>query len=343
MRKRYPQAQLHRPYCVCLGIKTGVCRLWVYKLLVLGAESITTFQPDTARNQGMPGLNLSSTSVWFITGCSTGMGREFVLALLNLGQKVIATARNIERIRDLEEAGAAIMSLDVTWSPENLKETAISAIKIYGRVNYLINNAGYACQGAIEELTHQETYNLFNTNVFGVLNVTRAFLPHFRERGSGGIVIISSMASTHYFPGLTIYAATRAAASMLGEGLRAEVSPLGIDVLSIDLATFRTPALKRDTNLKRAVQVIPDYKPINDWFDDWREKLIGNEVNDPKLGVLRIIELITQSGMAVDRGVPARIPLGKDGRDPLIKRCNDIVEVVEEWSDVICSTAYEAA
>ncbi|KAH7338229.1 hypothetical protein B0J17DRAFT_572170 [Rhizoctonia solani] len=288
----------------------------------------------------MSGLKLKDSSVWFISGCSTGMGREFVLALLNLGQKVIATARNIDRIRDLEEAGAVVLLLDVTWSPDELKDIAATAIGIYGRIDYLINNAGYACQGAIEELNHQETYDLFNTNVFGVLNVTRSFLPHFRERRSGGIVIISSMASTHYFPGLTIYAATRAAASMIGEGLRAEVAALGIDVLSIDLATFRTPALKRDTNLKRATQVIEDYSPINNWFDDWRGKLIGNEVNDPKLGVLRIIELITQSGMAAGRGIPARIPLGKDGRDPLIKRCHDVVEVVEAWSDVICSTAY---
>ncbi|KEP46858.1 putative oxidoreductase,short chain dehydrogenase, partial [Rhizoctonia solani 123E] len=255
-------------------------------------------------------LTDSCSSVWFITGCSTGMGREFVLALLNLGQHVIATARNIERIHDLEEAGATVMSLDVTWSPDKLKEVATTAIGIHGKIDYLINNAGYACQGAIEELDHQETYDLFNTNVFGVLNVTRSFLPHFRERKAGGIVIISSMASTHYFPGLTIYAATRAAVSMVGEGLKAEVTHLGIEVLSIDLATFRTPALKRDTNLKRATQVIADYGPINDWFDDWREKLVGHEVNDPKLGVLRIIELITQSGMASGRGVPARIPLG---------------------------------
>ncbi|CAE6385997.1 unnamed protein product [Rhizoctonia solani] len=284
-------------------------------------------------------LKLNSSSVWFITGCSTGMGREFVLTLLSLGQKVIATARNTESIRDLEEAGAAVMSVDVTWSPDKLKEIAANAIEIYGRVDYLINNAGYPCQGAIEELSHQETFDLFNTNVFGPLNVTRSFLPHLRERRYGGIVIISSAASRLYFPGIATYAAAKAAISSLGEGLKAEVKPLGIEVLSIDLGTFRTPVLKK--NLKKAAQVIPDYKPVNDWFDDFAEKTIGNEPNDPKLGVLRIIEVITQSGRAASRGeIPARIPLGKGGKELLIKRSQDIVEEAEKWSDVICSTAY---
>ncbi|CAE6445506.1 unnamed protein product [Rhizoctonia solani] len=288
----------------------------------------------------MSDLQLRNSSVWFITGCSTGMGREFALALLNLGQKVIATARNSEKIRDLEQAGAAVMSVDITWSPDKLKEIAENAVAIYGRVDYLINNAGYTCQGAVEEMSHQETYDLFNTNVFGTLNVTRSFLPHFRERRSGSIIIMSSIASTQHFPGITTYSATKAALSAIGEGLKAEVKPLGIKVLSIDLAVFQTHAFKRDTNLKKAIRVIPDYKHANDWFNDFREKVIGNEPNDPKLGALRIIEVITQSGMAAGREVPARIPMGKGGKEPLIKRCHDIIEEVEEWSDIICSTAY---
>ncbi|CAE6459935.1 unnamed protein product, partial [Rhizoctonia solani] len=259
----------------------------------------------------MSNATLGGSSVWFITGCSTGMGREFALALLNLGQKVIATARDVERIRDIEHAGGAVMSVDVTWSPEKLKEVATNAIEIYGSVDYVINNAGYACQGAVEELSHQETYDLFNTNVFGVLNITRSFLPHLRERRSGGIIIISSFVSRQHFPGITTYSAAKAAVSRLGEGLKAEVEPLGIKVLSIDLGLFRTNAFKRDTNLKKATHAIPDYKSINDSYDGFRDKAIGNEPNDPKLGVRRIIEIITQSGTAAGRKVPARIPLGR--------------------------------
>ncbi|GAB1521244.1 hypothetical protein RhiTH_004335 [Rhizoctonia solani] len=225
-----------------------------------------------------------------------------------MGQNVIATARNIERIRDIEQAGAAVMTVDVTWSPEKLKEATENAIKIYGRVDYLINNAGYVCQGAIEEVSHQETYDLFNANVFGVLNVTRSFLPHFRDRRSGSVVIISSVSSRQSYPGAAMYSVTKAAVSKIGEELKDEVEPLGIKVLTIDLGHARTPVLK--TNLKRAAQVIPDYTPVNEWFDDFRGRTTGNEPNDPKLGVLRIIEAITQSGMAADRKVPARIILG---------------------------------
>ncbi|KAF8747525.1 short-chain dehydrogenases reductases (SDR) family, partial [Rhizoctonia solani] len=233
-----------------------------------------------------------------------------------MGQKVIATARNIERIRDIEQAGASAMTVDVTWSPEKLKEATENAIKIYG---------------AIEEVSHQETYDLFNANVFGVLNVTRSFLPHFRDRRSGSVVIISSVSSRQSYPGAAMYGVTKAAVSKIGEELKDEVEPLGIKVLTIDLGHARTPVLK--TNLKRAAQVIPDYTSVNEWFDDFRGRTTGNEPNDPKLGVLRIIEAITQSGMAADRKVPARIILGADGKEPLVKRCQDTLEQIEEWSD----------
>ncbi|QRW22991.1 short chain dehydrogenase [Rhizoctonia solani] len=232
------------------------------------------------------------------------------------------------------------MTVDVTWSPEKLKQVAANAIEVYGRIDYLINNAGYVCQGAIEEVSCQETYDIFNTNVFGVLNVTRSFLPHFRQRRSGGIIIISSITSRWYHPGMTIYSATKAAVSTLGEGLKAEVEGLGIKVLTIDLGHFRTPVLERDTNLKRAAQVIMDYKPINGYLEEYIERRAGNEPNDPKLGVLRVIEIITQSGMATGREVPARILLGADGKEPFVKICQDIVKQIEEWSDVICSTSY---
>ncbi|QRW20804.1 short chain dehydrogenase [Rhizoctonia solani] len=193
-----------------------------------------------------------------------------------MGQKVIATARNIERIRDIEQAGAAVMTVDVTWSPEKLKEATENAIKIYA--------------------------------MYVKVRSKRSFLPHFRDRRSGSVVIISSVSSRQSYPGAAMYSVTKAAVSKIGEELKDEVEPLGIKVLTIDLGHARTPVLK--TNLKRAAQVIPDYTPVNEWFDDFRGRTTGNEPNDPKLGVLRIIEAITQSGMAADRKVPARIILG---------------------------------
>ncbi|QRW23939.1 short chain dehydrogenase [Rhizoctonia solani] len=263
--------------------------------------------------------SLENHSVWLITGCSTGMGRHFALydvftsiitrihtatqTLLSLGQKVIATARNIDQVRDIEQAGAAVMTVDVTWSPDKLNEVAQNAIKVYGRVDYLINNAGYGYQGTIEEMSHQETHDLFSA------------------RGA-------------------MYCITKAAVAAVGEALKVELDPLGIKVLTVDLGKFRTSFLERDTNLKKASQMIPDYKPVNDWFDDFRDKIAGNQPNDPKLGVLRIIEIITQSGMATGKEVPGRIPLGVDAKEQLIKRCQDTVEQLEEWSDIICSTGY---
>ncbi|KAG8895573.1 hypothetical protein FRB99_000457, partial [Tulasnella sp. 403] len=126
--------------------------------------------------------------VWLITGTSSGVGRDLTLEALKRGDKVIATARNTSKIDPaLRANGAELLQLDVTDSLDNLKIVAGRAIGIYGRVDVVVNNAGYVLVGAIEENTPEETFAQFNTNVFGALNVTRAFLPHMRKRKSGTI------------------------------------------------------------------------------------------------------------------------------------------------------------
>ena len=134
-----------------------------------------------------------SPRVWLITGCSTGFGRELVRAVLAKGDKAIATARNVAKLEPLKSEGADIMPLDVTASLEDLKKSAEQAHSLYGRMDVLVNNAGYAMQGTLEELSPAETQAQFDTNVFGLLNVTRAFLPYMRAQKSGVIGNISSI------------------------------------------------------------------------------------------------------------------------------------------------------
>ena len=154
-----------------------------------------------------------ASKVWFITGCSSGFGAALTQEILSRGDEVIATARNASRISDLQNVGAKIMELDVTADATTLKSKAEEAYNIFGRIDFLINNAGFSLQGTVEELTAEEIQTQFDTNVFGMLNVTRAFLPYLRKQRSGVIGNISSIGAWRGVAGLGVYCSSK---SMFG-------------------------------------------------------------------------------------------------------------------------------
>lgn len=147
--------------------------------------------------------------VWLVTGCSSGFGEQYVHGILARGDKVIATARNVDKIKHLENAGAATLRLDITDSQQSIRDTVLKALSIYGRIDVLVNNAAYIAIGTWEDLEYVCAANLlhfllmlhryedwlaqFDTNVFGTIKVTRALLPHFRQRRTGTMVFISSL------------------------------------------------------------------------------------------------------------------------------------------------------
>ncbi|KAJ3562735.1 hypothetical protein NP233_g9391 [Leucocoprinus birnbaumii] len=155
--------------------------------------------------------SISTPLVWLITGTSSGIGRLLAIAALNRGDKVIATARarSVSQLDDLKERGAETLELDVTASIPDLQTAAAKAIRIYGKIDVLVNNAGYILVGAIEENSPEETLNQFNTNVFGALNVSRAFLPYMRERRTGTVIFIGSIGGWRSVPNAGLYAATK--------------------------------------------------------------------------------------------------------------------------------------
>lgn len=136
--------------------------------------------------------------VWLITGCSSGFGTEFVRQLLSLGDLVIATARNTSKLQHLQQIPhspnqLALLQLDVTASQDFLNATIIEATNIHGRIDVLVNNAGYVALGGWEDLGYEGFVKQFETNVFGSVKVTNAVLPHMRERKSGTLVFVSSL------------------------------------------------------------------------------------------------------------------------------------------------------
>ena len=208
--------------------------------------------------------------VWFITGTSTGFGRLLAEQVLQAGGKVIATARKPEQIEDLVEKypeTARTFALDVT-RPEQIEAVAKDAVAAFGRVDVLVNNAGYGIAGGVEEATEEEFMPVFETNVFGLIRVTRAFLPQFRKQRSGHILNMSSMAGIGGSAGWGYYNATKFAVEGFSEALAGEMAAIGVKVTILEPGPFRTDFLGRSGVLaKRAIaEYEPALKPVREYF-----------------------------------------------------------------------------
>ncbi|KAJ7748383.1 putative short-chain oxidoreductase [Mycena metata] len=273
------------------------------------------------------------SAVILITGCSTGFGRELAKAALAAGLRVIATARRPETLVSLEAMGAKALKLDVTASHEELKGFASTALELFGRVDYLINNAGFLHGGAIEENSAAENLAQFNTNFFGVINLTNAFLPHWRERKQGTIVNVSSQGSMLCIPGAGIYCASKAALDALSDTWARELASFNIRSISIQLGAFRT-SVAESGNLKVAEGKIQGYDAAHEWVSGFNAAA-GKERGDTAIAARKIIELIT---VDPGRALPTRLAMGEDSynnaKDFYRKRLEDL----EAWKSVSSGT-----
>ena len=229
--------------------------------------------------------------VWFITGTSTGFGRLIADEVLKAGGKVLATGRKLEQIEDFTQKypeTARTFALDVT-KPEQIVAVAKEAIAAFGRIDVLVNNAGYGIAGGVEEATEDEFMPVFETNVFGLIRVTRAFLPQFRKQRSGHIINMSSMAGIGGSAGWGYYNATKFAVEGFSEALAGEMAAIGVKVTIIEPGPFRTDFLGRSGVL--AKQSIADYepalKPVREYFYANNGKQRGN----PAKAVQAILEV----------------------------------------------------
>jgi NAD(P)-dependent dehydrogenase (short-subunit alcohol dehydrogenase family) len=180
--------------------------------------------------------------VWFITGCSTGLGRDLARAVLERGDRVVVTARDPASVRDLVagRAGQAIaLALDVT-DREQAEAAVRDAIAAFGRIDVLVNNAGIGYFGAIEESEEAEVRRMFEVNVFGLARMIHLALPGMRERRRGHVVNIASIGGLRAFPAVGYYNATKFAVVGLSEALALETAPLGIKVTIVEPSGFRT-------------------------------------------------------------------------------------------------------
>ena len=173
-----------------------------------------------------------------ITGCSTGIGRDLAQTLTQAGYTVVATARQVEVLKGID--AALKLALDVT-SPDSIQSAVEQTIQRFGRIDVLVNNAGYAMRGAIEEAPVEQAQQMFDVNVFGVMRVIQAVAPHMRQQKAGRIINISSVAGKLATPANGTYSATKFALEALSDALRWELAPFGIQVAAVEPGSIKTP------------------------------------------------------------------------------------------------------
>jgi NADP-dependent 3-hydroxy acid dehydrogenase YdfG len=258
---------------------------------------------------------------WLITGCSTGFGRILVEELLKKRENVVATARNIENIRDLESLGAKITTLDVTKGSDCHSATQF-AFEQFGRIDVLVNNAGYGTIGAIEEVSDSEVRTMFDVNVFGLLNMLREALPAMRAQKYGRILNLSSLAGSVAYPGSSTYAATKHAVEAINEGLNKELGHLNIRAIAVAPGPFRTDFAGRSLVLAE--------KEIEDYAETAGKRRVsirendGKQVGDPLKAVLAMVKA------AEMEHPPVRLPMGEmafsEIESQLARRTSELLE-----------------
>jgi NAD(P)-dependent dehydrogenase (short-subunit alcohol dehydrogenase family) len=231
----------------------------------------------------------SASRVWFITGCSSGFGLLLAHELLRRGDRVIATARDASKLDDLLTLypdTARTFMLDVT-KPAEIESVARLALTAFGHVDVLVNNAGYGVNGAIEEVAEDEFEPMFQTNIYGLIRTTRAFLPHFRERRTGHIFNLSSIGGLIGGAGWGFYNTTKFAVEGFSEALAGEMKPLGVHVTVIEPGPFRTDFLGRSGKL--AANELPEYAQTAGKAREYLRTQAGKQPGDPQKAVEAII------------------------------------------------------
>lgn len=273
--------------------------------------------------------------VWLITGASRGFGAEISKAALAAGDKVVATARTLKGLEHLgTNSNLFAAVLDVT-NERQARDAVDAALAHFGHVDILVNNAGISLLGAVEETSPDEVERLYRTNVFGLLNVTWAVLPSMRQRRSGHIINISSVAGYSAYAGFGVYSSTKFAVEGLTEALHIELAPLGIHATVVEPGFFRTDILDTSRSLTETARRITDY--ADTVAGAMRDAVPGynhQQPGDPVKLAHALLELVDAANP------PLRLPLGPDTLDRMAEKNALIERETSTWRALAASTDF---
>lgn len=274
---------------------------------------------------------------WFITGASRGFGVLVAKVALARGDNVVATARRPQAIIDALENHQQLLALSLDVTDE---QAAADAVKLatarFGRIDVLVNNAGYGLLGAVEESSADEVRRLFETNVFGLLNVTRAVLPVMRQQRAGHVINISSLGGYQAYYGWGVYGSTKFAVEGITEALAQELQPLGIHATVVEPGFFRTDFLDA-SSLSSTGILIDDYA---DTVGAMRQHAAAANHQQPGDPVQLAFALMA---LADAPRPPVRLPLGSDAVARIRDKNASVERELNEWIALALSTDFSAS
>ncbi|NUP47942.1 MAG: SDR family NAD(P)-dependent oxidoreductase [Catenulispora sp.] len=270
-------------------------------------------------------------SVFFITGAPRGLGLEIARAAAERGHTVVATARDADAVRAALPAATAL-PLDVTDAGQ-ARAAVEAAVAAHGRIDVLVNNAGYGMFGAVEEVSDAEARAIFDANVFGLLTVTRAVLPVMRAQRSGRVLNIGSIAGFFNAPGPGLYGATKFAVDGISEAMRGELEPLGILTTVVEPGALRT-GFFGDRSFRFAEQVIGDYAATVGRARAAVPGRDGTQPGDPAKAAGLIVDL------AEHPEPPTRLLLGSDAVTRADAKLEHLAEELAQWREASLSTDF---
>jgi short-subunit dehydrogenase len=268
---------------------------------------------------------------WFITGVSSGFGKEVALMALKRGDQVIATFRKEDQLNSfLKEnpKNAYAYLMDVS-NFDQVISVANEVISQFERIDVVVNSAGYGFVGVVEETSIQDANDVMNINFYGTLAVTKAFLPFMRKQGSGHIIQISSSAGFVGVPSVGIYAASKFAVEGFTEALALEMKPFGVNVTIVEPGAFRTEFMK---GIGAAAHPVIEYTASVANMRSLFESTHGNQDGDPAKGAAAILEIVES------KNPPLRLVLGQDSFDIIQQKLVQVKEELDKWSHLSLST-----
>ncbi|EKG17498.1 Short-chain dehydrogenase/reductase SDR [Macrophomina phaseolina MS6] len=283
--------------------------------------------------------------VWLVTGCSSGLGRELVIAILARGDKVIPTARSLSDLDYIHAINGVAdryhpLELDVTMPELELLVKVRKAVAHMGRIDVLVNNAGFVMSGVWEEISEDDTRRQFETNLYGALKMVRCVLPTMRVQRSGKILFMGSIAGWHGVAAGGPYSASKSALEGAAECLSRETMHLGIRVHVFVLGMFRTGILNPGNKNKTLNSTtIQDYATVQAELRGRQQDSDGKQPGDPTLAAQKMMDAVALM-YASTAPLPQRIPLGSDALTVIKRKCEDTLEGLKGWEAFASSTDF---
>ncbi|MDH6253785.1 NAD(P)-dependent dehydrogenase (short-subunit alcohol dehydrogenase family) [Chryseobacterium sp. H1D6B] len=277
---------------------------------------------------------MKTKKVWFVTGASKGLGFTLVKKLLKEGFHVAATTRNADSlIKEIGDASELFLPLEVDLTDtSSVKASVEKSVAHFGRLDVIVNNAGYAQIGTLEELTDEEVKENFNVNVFGSLNVIRNVMPYLRNQKSGHIFNISSVGGLFgSFSGWGIYCSTKFAVAGFTEALAEEIKEFGVKATVVYPGYFRTDFLSKGS-VRIPGQPVAEYTAARESENQHLNTINGNQANDPEKAAEVLIAVSREDNL------PVHLLLGNDAYEILQNKIGILTRDAEQWKNYTLST-----